>query len=170
MVENERGAAPSHARVRMSRVAAGAGWGVLATVAMSVVMVVGVATDVAPMPEPIPAALVTRTLGTLPQPAVLVLAVATHLSYGAAAGAVLAGLLRRVTVWHALAYAAVLWAVMGLAWLPYLGWGLFGTAVAPTVAAATLVLHVTYGLVLGLLLDRNAGHAGSLGNLRGVSP
>lgn len=161
MADNDGINAPSHAPVRPARVAAGAGSGVLATVVMSAVMMIGMATGVAPMPEPVPAALVTRTLGTLPQPAVLVLTVAAHLCYGALAGAVLAGLLRRVTVWSALAYAAVLWAVMGLVWLPYLGWGLFGISVAPSVAAATLVLHLIYGLMLGLLLDRNAGIAHS---------
>lgn len=137
--------------------AAGAARGVVATVAMSAVMLIGVVTGAAPIPEPIPAALVTHTLGELPQPVLAVLAVAAHLAYGAAAGVVLAGLLRRVTVWRALAYAAVLWAVMGLVWLPYLGWGLFGTAVTPAVAVATLAPHLVYGLVLGLLLDRVPG-------------
>lgn len=43
---------------------------------------------------------------------------------------------------------------MGLAWLPYLGWGLFGTGITAKIAAATLLLHLVYGTTLGLLLDR----------------
>jgi ABC-type long-subunit fatty acid transport system fused permease/ATPase subunit len=72
------------------------------------------------------------------------------------AGAVLAGLRRSVTVAAALVYGAVLWALMGLVWLPYLGSGLFGTAVTVKIAAATLLLHLVYALTLGLLLDRRA--------------
>jgi len=49
----------------------------------------------------------------------------------------------------------VLWALMGLAWLPYLGWGLFGTGITARIAAATLLLHLVYGTTtLGLLLGR----------------
>ncbi|GAA5126549.1 hypothetical protein GCM10025762_54270 [Haloechinothrix salitolerans] len=121
---------------------------------MSVLMLAGVASGVAPMPKPIPAALVAETFGALPESARLVLAVVSHLGYGAVAGAVLAVLVRRVNIRVATGYGAVLWALMGLVWLPYLGWGLFGTAVTPKIAVATLVLHLVYGITLGLLLDR----------------
>lgn len=137
-----------------SRIPAGAGWGVVATVAMSVLMLAGVASGVAPMPKPIPAALVAETFGALPEPARLVLAVAAHLGYGAVAGAALAVVVRRASVRIATGYGVLLWALMGLVWLPYLGWGLFGTAVTPTIAVATLLLHLVYGVTLGLLLDR----------------
>lgn len=151
------------ARLDATRFAVGAGWGALATVVMSGVMLAGVATGVSPMPKPIPAALVARTLGPLPMPVLLVLAVLAHLGYGAIAGAVLAGSLRRVTLWRAVGYGVVLWALMGLVWLPYLGWGLFGAAITAKIAVATLVLHLIYGVALGLLLDRRrvpgqAGH------------
>ena len=48
--------------------------------------------------------------------------------------------------------------------LPALGWGLFGTAVTPRVAVATLALHLVYGAVLGWTLDRDgatASHPGT---------
>lgn len=137
------------------RLAAGAGWGVVATVVMSVVMLVATATGVAPMPKPVPAALVAQTLGSLPQPVLLVLAVVAHLTYGAVAAAVLTGLVRQVSVWIAVGYGVLLWALMGLVWLPYLGWGLFGTAVTPAIAVATLVLHLIYGATLALVLNRH---------------
>ncbi|GAA3731526.1 hypothetical protein GCM10022402_10290 [Salinactinospora qingdaonensis] len=117
-------------------------------------MLAATATGLSPMPKPIPAALVSHTVGALPQPGLVALAAVAHLGYGATAAVLLAALARRVTVWHGLAGGVVLWALMGLAWLPYLGWGLFGTAITPRVAVATLVLHLVYGVVLGLLLDR----------------
>ncbi|HEX3647385.1 MAG TPA: DUF6789 family protein [Pseudonocardiaceae bacterium] len=136
------------------RLLAGAGHGALATVAMSAVMVAGLAAGVSPMPKPVPVALVAHTLGMSPGPALLVLAAAAHLAYGTVAGAVFAGLVRRVAVWQAVVFAVVLWVLMGLVWLPYLGWGVFGTGLTPKIAVATLVLHLVYGLTLGLLLAR----------------
>jgi hypothetical protein len=138
------------------RLVVSAGWGAVATLVMSALMLAGTAIGVSPMPEPVPVALVAHTFGSLPKPAVLVLAVIAHLTYGASAGALLAGLVARVTVWVGVGYAVALWAVMGLVWLPYLGWGLFGTAQTARIAVATLVLHLVYGVTLGLLLDRKS--------------
>ncbi|HEX3590636.1 MAG TPA: DUF6789 family protein [Pseudonocardiaceae bacterium] len=148
MADNENG------RVLSRRLLTGAECGALATLAMSAVMLAGVATGVSPMPKPIPVALVSHTLGLSPGPALIVLAVVAHLAYGAGAGAVLAGLVDRIAVWHGVVFAAALWVVMGLVWLPYLGWGLFGTGLTPKIAGATLVLHLVYGLTLGALLAR----------------
>lgn len=103
----------------------------VATLAMSVLMIAGFATGVSPMPRPIAQALVAHTLGSVPEPALIGLAALAHLGYGASAGAILAMVLRRVTVAKTIGYGVVLWALMGLAWLPYLGWGLFGTGVTP---------------------------------------
>lgn len=142
-------------RPGLRRLAVGAGWGAVATVVMSALMIAGVLSGISPMPKPIPVALVARTLGGgLPMPALIALGALAHLAYGATAGAVLAGLVRRVSVATALGYAVLLWALMDLVWLPYLGWGLFGTAINPKIALATLVLHLVYGLTLGLLLVR----------------
>lgn len=137
------------------RLLVGAGWGAVATLVMSAVMIAGVASGVSPMPKPIPVALVGHTIGPLPMPAAMALGLIAHLSYGAIAGAVLAGLFNRVTVWTGLGYGVLLWVLMGLIWLPYLGWGLFGTANEPRIAVATLLLHLVYGATLGLLLQRS---------------
>ena len=139
-----------------ARFGAGLGWGIVATIAMSVLMILAFVTGVSPMPAPIPAALVGRVFGSgLPQPVHVVLAAASHLVYGGVAGGILALLTRRVTVLRGLAWGVLLWAVMGVAWLPFLGWGLFGVAAAPPIAVATLVLHLVYGATLGGLLDRS---------------
>jgi hypothetical protein len=133
-------------------------WGLLGTLAMSVPMVVGFTTGVAPMPEPIPLAIAGQVLGDgTPRPLLMAAAAVSHLAYGGAWGAVLAALTEPVTVWKGLALGVALWALMGVVALPLVGWGLFGAAVTPAIAAATLTLHLVYGAVLGWVADQ--GHA-----------
>lgn len=140
------------------RLAIGFGWGVVATLAMSAVMVTGYVTGIAPMPDPIPGAVVGRTLEVLgiavPGPAVMILGAISHLAYGGFWGAVLAGLTRPVSVWKGLGLGVFLWIIMDIAVLPFLGWGFFGVAITPRIAVATLILHLIYGFTLGLLMDR----------------
>lgn len=117
---------------------------------MSVLMLVGMGTGAAPMPEPIPRAIVTAIFGSgLPQPAIVGLALIFHLGYGGLWGAVLVRAAPPVTVAKGLGLGALLWLLMQLVVLPLLGWGLFGTGVTPAIAGATLVLHLVYGFVLG---------------------
>lgn len=133
----------------------GFGWGVVATLAMSVLMILGVATGLSPMPGPIPAALVSNVFGAgLPQPLIVLLAAGSHLAFGGFWGAVLASITGHVSIWKALGLGVFLWLFMQVAILPFLGWGLFGLGITPRIAVATLVLHLVYGLTLGLLMDR----------------
>lgn len=143
------------------RFARGFGWGIVATLAMSAVMLIGRATGAAPMPEPIPAALVGTTLGGGPQPLIMGLGVVAHLAYGGVWGGLFASVVRPVTVWKGVGLGAGLWLIMQVAVLPYLGWGLFGTAVTPAIAVATLVLHLVYGATYGALLDRQPARSGA---------
>ncbi|MDP9440283.1 MAG: hypothetical protein M3P49_16345 [Actinomycetota bacterium] len=140
------------------RLAVGFGWGVMATIAMSALMILGVVTGLSPMPAPIPEAVVNKGLGLfgvgLPQPPTMLLAAVAHLSYGGVAGAILATLTRPVTVWKGLGWGVFLWLVMQVAVFPLLGWGFFGVAITLRIAVATLVLHLVYGATLGLLMDR----------------
>lgn len=135
----------------------GAGWGVLATVVMSIPMIIGMATGVAPMPEPIPKALVTLIFGNgLPTPLLMALAAGSHLAYGGFFGAVLAVLFPNAGLKEGLILGVLLWLLMEFVVLPVLGWGVFGTAITPTIAVATLVLHLLYGATLGWGLRRSA--------------
>jgi hypothetical protein len=140
------------------RLAIGFGWGVVATIAMSVLMILGVVTGLSPMPSPIPEAIVNKGLELfgvgLPGLLIMLLAAGAHLSYGGVAGAILAALTRPVTLWKGLGWSVLLWLVMQVAVFPFLGWGLFGVAITPLIAVATLVLHLVYGTTLGLLMDR----------------
>ena len=65
-----------------SRIVWGFGWGIVATFAMSILMIIGFTKDIAPMPQPIPKALVASVLSGLSKPAFIVLAVGAHLTYG----------------------------------------------------------------------------------------
>ena len=141
------------------RLAGGFGWGLVATLAMSVLMIIGYATGVAPMPKPIPGALVSKVMiGVLglgiPQAATMVLAVASHFTYGGFWGAVLAASTQRATIWKGLVLGIFLWLLMQIAVFPFLGWGFFGVAITPLISVATLILHLVYGATLGWLLDR----------------
>jgi len=139
-----------------NHIARGFGWGVVATVIMSIPMIIGTLTGVSPMPRPIPAAIVGHILGPdAPQPLLMVLAIILHLGYGGFWGAVLASLTYPVTLWKGLAMGVFLWLVMQIIVLPFLGWGAFGASQTPMIALATFVLHLIYGGALGLLLDRH---------------
>lgn len=139
-----------------SRFWPGFGWGVLATVVMSLPMIAGAVAGILPMPRPIPAAIVGSILGQeLAPPFLMVAAAGSHLAYGGVAGGLLAVLTRPVTLAKGLGWGVLLWAVMGVAWLPFLGWGPFGTGIDVRIAVATLVLHAVYGLTLGWMVDRS---------------
>lgn len=138
-----------------NRFARGFLWGVVATIAMSIVMLIGVGTGLSPMPKPIPLAIVSQMLGEgTPQPLLMLAGIASHLAYGGIWGGILASATWPVTMWKGIGLGAFLWLLMQIIVLPFLGWGLFGTAVTATIAVATLILHVIYGGTYGALMDR----------------
>lgn len=135
--------------------------GVLATLAMSVLMLAGMATGIAPMPEPIPKALAALVLEGAPQPALMGAAIVGHLGYGAAWAAGLFGWREDASLAHGVGLGVGLWILMGLVVLPVLGWGLFGTAIDPRIAVATLALHLVYGATLAPTFEALASAAGT---------
>lgn len=138
-----------------SRFGTGVLWGVVATAVMSVFMIVATVIGVSPLPEPIPAALAKMVVGAdAALPVVVGTAIVSHLGYGGVWGGMLARTVRPVTVAWGLGLGVGLWLLMQVVVLPLLGWGLFGTAVSIKVAVATLVLHLIYGVTLGLGMDR----------------
>lgn len=140
----------------------GFGWGVVATVAMSVLMILGMLSGRAPMPAPIPAAIVGQlTGGGLPQPAQMGIAAVLHLGYGGFWGGLLAVFSQRVTILQGVGLGIFLWLIMQVVVLPFLGWGAFGVSETPMIAVATLVLHLVYGATLGWLIDRKVGDRGA---------
>jgi hypothetical protein len=141
-------------RSRAGRFWTGFGWGVVATIGMSVLMLLGRATGLTPMPKPVPVALVARILGGGPKPLLMTLGALSHLAYGGFWGGVLASATRRIDLAKGLGLGIALWLLMQLVALPFLGWGAFGLALTPKIAVATLVLHLVYGGLLGVLADR----------------
>lgn len=138
------------------RFTSGFGWGVVATIAMSTFMILGVMTGKSPLPKPIPLAIVSSILGeSTPKPLLIGLAILSHLAYGGFWGALLATLTKRVTVGKGVGLGIFLWFVMQITVLPFVGWGIFGSAISPAIAVSTLVLHLIYGVILGWLVDRN---------------
>ncbi len=136
----------------------GFSWGVLATVGMSIPMIIGSVAGVAPMPEPIPKAIVTTILGKgLPIPIIMFLAAASHLAYGGIWASLLTQVTYHVTIWKGLGLGIFLWLLMQVVVLPIIGWGLFGAWITPKIAVATLVLHLIYGALVGWLVDRREG-------------
>lgn len=115
-------------------------------------MLLAVVSGVSPMPQPVPKALVARAVPTAPKPVLMGLAVGLHLGYGGSFGALLARAKQPVTVKDGAGLGVTLWVLMGIVFLPFLGWGPFGTAVTPKIAGATLILHLIYGGVLGWTL------------------
>lgn len=157
------------------RFVAGFGWGVAATLAMSAVMLAGLVSGMSPMPAPVPAAILERLGGGVwPTPVLMAAAAAAHLAYGGLWGGLLAWRARTVDVRKGVGLGLGLWLLMQVAVLPFLGWGLFGAAITPRIAVATLLLHLVYGVTLGVLVDRagtgpGAGEAatGSAGRAAG---
>ncbi|MDR8389835.1 DUF1440 domain-containing protein [Aliifodinibius sp. S!AR15-10] len=131
------------------------GYGLLGTLIMSIIMLIGTGTGISPLPEPVPLAIAKGLLGSLAKPVLMLFAVITHFGYGALWGAVLFNWVKADgTIWHGLGWGVMLWLIMELIVLPLLGWGIFGSAITPKIAIATLVLHVIYGGTLGWGLNR----------------
>lgn len=131
-------------------------WGVVATVVMSIPMLIATATGVSPLPEPIPAAISKKLLGAeTAGPLVMIVAVVSHLGYGGIWSGLLASQVRPVTIGWGLGLGVGLWLLMQVAVLPFLGWGLFGSAITPAIAVGTLVLHLIYGATVGAGMDRS---------------
>lgn len=132
--------------------------GVIATLAMTIPMMVATIAGKSPMPEPFPKAVVERVVGEdASKLVVLPLTVVSHLFYGGANGAVLASFGGPMTVRKGLAWGVGLWGLMGTAFMPFVGWGVFGRKLheGRKASVMALALHLVYGGTSGLLLKRN---------------
>ena len=144
----------------MKRVRAGMGWAVVATISMSTFHLLAKWLGVFPAWPPTPAAVVRRLFGNeLPHALIIVLAVAFHFGYGAFWGGALWSMAGRVTIPKGVALGVFLWFVMQVGVFPFLGWGIFARGLNPKIAAAALVEHLVFGVVLGWLGTRSAAVA-----------
>jgi len=139
------------------RIKTGIIWGLLGTLAMTVIMLIGKATGLAPMPRPIPLAIAAAILGKVSKPVLILFALITHFGYGAFWAVAAARVRWPLGIKAGLALGVGLWLLMQVVVLPLLGWGVFGmkvTGFPPKIAIATLVLHLVYGLVVGVGFSR----------------
>lgn len=138
-------------------------YGLSATLAMTVIMLLATVTGVSPMPAPVPVALVKTVLGAIPKPALMILGLIAHFIYGGLAGSVFVRLFKKSFQMNGFLWGVILWLIMQVLFLPILGWGLFGSALTLKIAVATLVLHLIYGGTLGFSLARKAVTASTAG-------
>lgn len=130
-------------------------YGLLGTLTMSIIMLIGMASGMSPIPEPIPLAIAKGLLGSIAKPLLMVFAIITHFGYGAVNGAILGYLFKeKCSIWYGIGWGVFLWLIMELVVLPLLGWGVFGLAITPAIAVATLILHLIYGATLGWGMTR----------------
>ena len=124
-------------------------YGLLATLGMTIIMLLGTFSKLSPMPAPIPVALVHKLIGNLPKPALMGLGMLFHFLYGGIAGAVFAKIVKNKNILMGFGWGVILWIIMQIIVLPLLGWGVFGSSITPKIAIATLALHLIYGGILG---------------------
>ena len=98
--------------------------GILATVGMSAIMMIGMVSGKAPMPEPIPIAIVKLILSGVPKPLLMISGMLSHLAYGGVAGLIFLKLFnqRATQIPYGLLWGVVLWLVMQMIVLPVIGW------------------------------------------------
>jgi hypothetical protein len=155
-IELHRGAIVS--RRVPARIARGAAAGVVATLAMSALVLVVRRCGV--LPSLPPRDVVDRLGPALDEDTARVVTAASHLAYGAAAGAVLAAVAgRRVGTVSGGAYGAALWVVGYEGWVPAIGALPPAHRDRPDRALPMLAAHLVYGAVLGRLLGRGRRRA-----------
>ena len=125
-------------------------WGLAGTLGMTILMLIGTALKLSPMPAPVPVALAKLILGDVPKPVLMITGMLSHFLYGGIAGIIFSKFLKeKVSIVKGLAWGAILWLAMQLIFLPILCWGIFGTNISAKIAVVTLVLHLIYGGILG---------------------
>jgi hypothetical protein len=137
----------------------GCEWGLIATLAMTLVMLLVYFVGPSSMPDPMPLAITTgliaRVLGLALVPAwVVVLGIVIQLAYGALWGGLLASSTHEVTIGKGIAVSLGLWALMLIFYLPMAGSDVFSLASNPMMWVLTLIFHIIYGGVLGAGLHR----------------
>lgn len=134
--------------------------GIFATIIMSVALMLGMAMGGSLLPDAVPMAVMERLFGP-EAPIVLLLAsaVIVHLLYGGFWGAALAATMSPITETRGVMLGVFLWIIEQVIVVPLLGWGVFATAIAPSIAATSFVfvgtsflLHLIYGQTYGMLL------------------
>lgn len=141
----------------------GVEYGVIATFAMSVVMlldyVIGASALKAPLPLSIVVAVIMRAVGleNITTPVVLV-AIPIMFAYGALWMGLAVWSTDHMRWWKGLALGLGLWILMMIFFLPMQGDVTFEVATAPSTWIGTLIGHAAYGVTGGVLADEKLRH------------
>jgi len=142
----------------------GAAWGLTATVMMTAFMVVGALIFRSSFARPpFPFLFIDHLLPHASGGATAALTVFAHFGFGALLGLLFAYFSEPMTLGKGVGFATLVWAVMQVIFVPWLGWGDFAfihsSAFGPVSAWAfiwyTLILHMVYGVTLGVLGARD---------------
>lgn len=138
-------------------------YGVIATIAMSVVMFLDYVIGASPLKVPLPLAVVTgvlmRSFGMQTVSAgVVLLAIPIFLAYGALWMGLAVWSTDRMRWWKGLVLGLGLWLLMMIFFLPMIATVSFEVATAPTTWIGTLIGHAVYGIVGGALADEKIRH------------
>jgi hypothetical protein len=125
------------------------GVGVATAIVLSIIMVTGLKTGISPMPKPLALAFASTLLGReLPLPVGLLF----HLVWVTLWSVLYVKLFwNRLSFSRALGLGLALWALVLVAFFPYVGWGFFGLGIGPMLIVAALVSHVLFAIVLWAL-------------------
>jgi hypothetical protein len=135
--------------------------GLMATAAMTILMVITVIPGIPLAFRPFPVELVHHAFPRLGLAALAAVTIVVHFGYGAAAGALFSFVARPMSLGRGLAFGLGLWIFMQIAFVPWgYGWLEFGLGHGyPWAALFTLILHLFYGGTLGWLGARDElGH------------
>jgi len=138
----------------------GAGWGLVATLIMSAVMLLIWLTGTSTMREPIPLSLAAHFLGRALHmrdvtPGLVVFATIVHFGYGALWSGLLAASTPRVTWWKGMIVGLGLWVIMLVFFLPMAGADVFKVATSGLAWIWSLLVHLVYGIGVGVLAGRH---------------
>jgi hypothetical protein len=135
-------------------------WGLAATVVMTAVMVIGALafrSSFARPPFPYLFIDHLHLRSHMSGASAAALTVAAHFAYGGLMGMLFDYFSEPMTRAKGVAFAVLVWAGMQVLFVPWLGWGDFAFIHAPATVFLfyTLVLHLAYGVTLGVLGARD---------------
>jgi hypothetical protein len=135
-------------------------WGIVATLAMTVVSLLAWQLWPRAVPAPLPLAIsvgiVARVFNAQPMtPEVLVLGGLLQFAYGSFWGGFIEISTARASVWKGIVVALGLWLMMIIFYMPMAGLDVFDVATSGGIWITTLVGHVIYGYTVGRLLVRD---------------
>jgi hypothetical protein len=142
----------------------GAVWGLTATVMMTAFMVIGALVFRSSIARPpFPYLFIDHLMTHAGGEATAALTVVAHFGFGALLGVLFAFFSEPMTLAKGAGFATLVWSVMQVIFVPWLGWGDFAfmhsSAFIQSSAWAfiwyTLVLHMIYGVTLGVLGARD---------------